>query len=117
MAVHDRFEEVRNHALIALGLLDTPEASAALAVQVRRNPANRLAAVVALGLTTQAESGTDFQRIVVSGQIVEATAAAWSISKQAGNRSFMRAQLVNTENPWIASSALFALSRDESDDV
>ena len=118
LAAGDKSGSVRLIALIALGLLNSPEAETFLISRKYDTPEEKEAALVAIGLletiTLKTEAG--LQKTLQSGAIGPATMAAWALRYRTdpGNAAFLNKILAKKNNCWLASEAILSLGGAEN---
>ena len=115
LAQTDRSEEVRTHALVALGLLDLPESEEFLLGVELRGTGLRVARLIALGLLSAPSPAVTeaLRQALKHDNAARATTAAWALQQQPGPASVPRLRRLvrETGSPWLASEALLTLGR------
>jgi len=107
---------VRLPALVAFGLLDSPEARALLLAHDYPNDTLFEAGCGGLGLLRKADDATvlaTLQKAVTRGNPGLATISAWGLRHRpdAANIGFLTAVLARSKSPWLASEAILALGQ------
>ncbi len=111
----DRTESARVVAIVAIGLLDSPEAQKFLLAHSSKTTADKDAAIVALGLLSKpnGKAVSALQQVMGGQPTAQATMAAWALrySSDPRNSGYLTRVLTQTESPWLASEAIIALGR------
>ncbi|KPJ75236.1 MAG: hypothetical protein AMS14_03950 [Planctomycetes bacterium DG_20] len=105
---------VRLPALVAFGLLDSPQARDLLLAHDYPNDTLFEAGCGGLGLLQKADEAkvlTTLQKAVTAGKPGLATVSAWGLRHRpdAANVKFLTAVLARSKSPWLASEAILAL--------
>ena len=115
LAESDRDEEVRAHALVAIGLVDAPESEAILLNAKLEGTRLRVARLIGLGLLRQPSAAVTatFRKRLESSSAARATIAAWALQQQPQPTSvaLLRELVRETDSPWLASAGMLTLGR------